>query len=77
MRSVRRGRTSGLAREYVVGTTVCRLYLALCEFVFDAGKTIQMLTRFVKDFLACPKNVLDVEPRCERYFIIALSIIEL
>ncbi|KAH0582574.1 hypothetical protein H2248_010506 [Termitomyces sp. 'cryptogamus'] len=44
IRSVRRGRTSGLSKEYVIGTTVCRLYLALY-------------------FLACPKNVLDVEPR--------------
>lgn len=52
VRSVRRGRTSGLAREYVVGTTVCRLYLALY-------------------FLACPKNVLDVEPRSWSYLLAA------
>jgi hypothetical protein len=24
------------------------------------------------DFLACPKNVLDVQPRCERYLVLAL-----
>lgn len=32
VRSVRRGRSSGLAKEYIIGTTICRLYLALCEF---------------------------------------------
>ena len=37
VRSARRGRTSGLAREYVIGTTVCRLYLALCEFFRGEG----------------------------------------
>ena len=31
IRSVRRGRSSGLSKEYVVGTTVCRLFLALCK----------------------------------------------
>ncbi|PPQ90771.1 hypothetical protein CVT25_010160 [Psilocybe cyanescens] len=44
IRSVRRGRSSGLSKEYILGTTACRLYLALY-------------------FLACPKNVLEVEPR--------------
>ncbi|KAJ7449681.1 hypothetical protein FB451DRAFT_1287670 [Mycena latifolia] len=29
VRSTRRGRGSGLAKEYLVGTTVCRLYIAL------------------------------------------------
>lgn len=43
-RSVRRGRSSPLSAEYMVGTTLCRLYFALY-------------------FLACPKNILDVEPR--------------
>lgn len=31
-RAVRRGRTSGLTAEYVVGTTLCRLYYILCKF---------------------------------------------
>ena len=31
VRSARRGRSSGLTIEYLVGTTVCRLYFALCE----------------------------------------------
>ncbi|PPR03221.1 hypothetical protein CVT26_008069 [Gymnopilus dilepis] len=44
IRSVRRGRTSGLSKEYVFGTTLCRLYMTLY-------------------FLACPKNVLEIEPR--------------
>ncbi|KAF8909348.1 hypothetical protein CPB84DRAFT_1673542 [Gymnopilus junonius] len=44
VRSVRRGRTSGLSKGYIVGTTACRLYISLY-------------------FLACPKNVLEIEPR--------------
>lgn len=31
LRSARRGRSSGLSVEYVVGVTVCRLYGALCK----------------------------------------------
>lgn len=31
IRSARRSRSSGLAVEYVVGTTICRLCFALCE----------------------------------------------
>ncbi|KIM83157.1 hypothetical protein PILCRDRAFT_819938 [Piloderma croceum F 1598] len=50
IRSARRGRSSGLTVEYLVGTTVCRLYFALY-------------------FLACPKNVLDVEPRSWIYLL--------
>ncbi|EGO20800.1 hypothetical protein SERLADRAFT_442156 [Serpula lacrymans var. lacrymans S7.9] len=44
VRSVRRSRSSALSKEYLVGTTICRLYFALY-------------------FLACPKNVLDVDRR--------------
>jgi len=43
-RAARRGRTSGLTAEYLIGTTLCRLY-------------------YMMYFLACPKNVLDVEQR--------------
>ncbi|KAI0071333.1 hypothetical protein K474DRAFT_1607089 [Panus rudis PR-1116 ss-1] len=43
-RAVKRGRSSGLHPEYVIGATLCRLYYLLY-------------------FLACPKNILDVEPR--------------
>lgn len=43
-RTIRRGRASGLAAEYLVGVTFCRLYYLLY-------------------FLACPKNILDVETR--------------
>lgn len=32
LRSVRRGRSSGLSKSYIVGTTVARLYIALCRF---------------------------------------------
>ncbi|KAF5383788.1 hypothetical protein D9615_003714 [Tricholomella constricta] len=53
IRSARRGRSSGLSKEYIIGTTACRLYLALY-------------------FLACPKNVLDVEPRSWSYLLAAL-----
>ncbi|KAG6827207.1 hypothetical protein H0H92_012791 [Tricholoma furcatifolium] len=57
LRSARRGRTSGLAKEYIVGTTICRLYLALY-------------------FLACPKNVLDVEPRRWVYLLAAFVCVQ-
>lgn len=30
-RTIRRGRASGLAAEYLVGVSVCRLYYLLCE----------------------------------------------
>ncbi|KAJ3718919.1 hypothetical protein C8R42DRAFT_674859 [Lentinula raphanica] len=51
-RSIRRGRNSGLTMEYLVGVTVCRLYLMLY-------------------FLACPRNVLDVEARDWSYHLAA------
>ncbi|KAF8967642.1 hypothetical protein BDZ97DRAFT_1802585 [Flammula alnicola] len=44
VRSIHRGRSSGFSKEYILGTTFCRLFIALY-------------------FLACPKNVLEVEPR--------------
>ncbi|KZP30544.1 hypothetical protein FIBSPDRAFT_777298 [Athelia psychrophila] len=50
VRSARRGRSSGLTAEYLVGTTICRLY-------------------FLLYFLACPKNVLDVDPRWWSYLL--------
>jgi transmembrane E3 ubiquitin-protein ligase len=31
VRSARRGRTSGVSMEYLVGTSLCRLGIALCE----------------------------------------------
>lgn len=31
IRSARRGRPGALSAEYLVGTSVCRLYFALCE----------------------------------------------
>lgn len=37
IRSVRRGRNSGLTVEYVVGTTVCRVSLLLCEYWLPAS----------------------------------------
>ncbi|KAJ3730007.1 hypothetical protein DFJ43DRAFT_1132880 [Lentinula guzmanii] len=51
-RSIRRGRSSGLSMEYLVGITICRIYLMLY-------------------FLACPRNVLDVEPRYWSYYLAA------
>jgi hypothetical protein len=32
IRSVRRGTTSGLRAEYLLGTTTCRAFFATCEF---------------------------------------------
>lgn len=30
-RAIRRRRTSGLTAEYLIGTSICRLYYMLCE----------------------------------------------
>ncbi|KJA28091.1 hypothetical protein HYPSUDRAFT_34432 [Hypholoma sublateritium FD-334 SS-4] len=57
VRSVRRGRSSGLSKEYVLGTTICRLFNALY-------------------FLACPKNVLEVEPRSWVWVLAAFVILQ-
>ena len=62
IRSVRRGRSSGLSKEYVLGMTTCRLFSALCKLlpcIYEFSPT------FYADFLGCPKNVLDVETRCQ------------
>ena len=32
VRSVRRGRGSGFSKEYVFGTTICRLFNCLCKY---------------------------------------------
>lgn len=34
VRSVRRGRSSGLSKSYILGTTTCRLLSAICESCF-------------------------------------------
>lgn len=31
IRSAKRGRPSALSAEYLIGTSICRLYFALCE----------------------------------------------
>jgi hypothetical protein len=36
-RTARRGRPSGLSWEYLLGTTACRLFFALCKFVLVYG----------------------------------------
>lgn len=38
-RSVRRGRSSGLHAEYVIGVTLCRLFFILCEHKSLAGSS--------------------------------------
>ncbi|KAK7687335.1 hypothetical protein QCA50_009841 [Cerrena zonata] len=50
-RSIKRGRTSGMSAEYLIGATLCRLY-------------------FLLYFMACPKNILDVEPRPWVWFVV-------
>lgn len=65
VRSARRGRSSGLTAEYLVGTTICRLYFLLCKLSFSRCMRAAFKLTAILDFLACPKNVLDVDPRCE------------
>ncbi|KAK7683355.1 hypothetical protein QCA50_013617 [Cerrena zonata] len=50
-RSIKRGRTSGMSAEYLIGATLCRLY-------------------FLLYFMACSKNILDVEPRPWVWFVV-------
>lgn len=38
VRSARRGSTSGLRAEYLIGTTACRAFFALCKFQRCLGK---------------------------------------
>src|SRR6266576_5810066 len=65
VRSACRGRTSGLASEYILGTTVCRLYFLLCkEWLFTLWKVLT----HISDFLSCPKNVLEIESRSTTFF---------
>lgn len=61
-RSAKRGRSSGLHAEYTIGVTLCRLFFILCQ----SNRSLQSLGHIYKlfaDFLVCPKNILDVEPR--------------
>ncbi|KIK08978.1 hypothetical protein K443DRAFT_127958 [Laccaria amethystina LaAM-08-1] len=57
IRTARRGRPSGLAKEYIIGTTICRLFNALY-------------------FLACPRNVLEVEPRSWSYILAVFVVLQ-
>lgn len=33
-RAIKRGRTSGLSAEYLIGASACRLYFLLCELIY-------------------------------------------
>lgn len=61
-RAVRRARTSGLTAEYLIGTSICRLYYLLCEW-FVISRYILALMVYVQDFTTCPNNILDIEPK--------------
>lgn len=71
VRSARRGRGSGLSKEYLVGTTLCRLYIALCEQPCAVALCFPLNINV--DFLLCPKNVLDIEPRRELFSFLLIS----
>jgi hypothetical protein len=49
----------------LVGTTLCRLYIALCESLCTLS--LRFPLNIDVDFLLCPKNVLDIEPRRELF----------
>jgi transmembrane E3 ubiquitin-protein ligase len=66
-RAVRRGRTSGLTAEYLIGTTVCRLYYLLCKFFFSLslcwffyGVNWQISSLVQKMFLILNKDASDL-----------------
>ena len=66
-RSARRARSSGLSAEYLIGTTLGRAFFALCEPSIISIRVVVGCGGVVADahldFLACPKNIFDVEPR--------------
>jgi hypothetical protein len=62
VRAARRGRPCTLGRKYVIGTTVGRMLLATCTCAFLLIAWTRSL-RLCADFLGCPKNVLEAEPR--------------
>jgi hypothetical protein len=68
VRSVKKGRSSALTPEYLIGTSLCRLFHALCEYRWIC-RLFMSNTSIFSDFLTCPKNVLDVEPR-RRYRVV-------
>lgn len=67
VRSARRGTASGLRAEYLVGTTACRAFFALCMFFLSSYCSdllkggILTIFFFGVDLFACPKNVLDID----------------
>ncbi|KAI0793636.1 hypothetical protein C8Q74DRAFT_1243576 [Fomes fomentarius] len=65
-RSARRARSSGLSAEYLIGTTLGRLFFACCRcsHVTLIAYCIHVPPADAQsDFLGCPKNIFDVEPR--------------
>jgi hypothetical protein len=70
IRSARRGRSSGWRLSMLLGLWFVDfiLHFVSFNFFFSFLVAVSVLAHFMVwlDFLACPKNVLDVEPRCER-----------
>jgi hypothetical protein len=63
VRAVRRGRTAGLAAEYIIGTAVARFLLVGCKRGRERALSGISLIGSGADLLGCPENVLDVEPK--------------
>jgi hypothetical protein len=63
IRSAQRGRNCALSKEYLFGTTICRLCFAFCESSFCVLETF-LDRSSPADFLAYADNILDIEPRC-------------
>ena len=66
LRSARRGRSTSLSKEYLFGSTTFRMFFVTCSLsacIFPCGYALTTCA----DFLACPRNVLDVEPRCKSH----------
>jgi hypothetical protein len=64
VRAARRGRPCTLGRKYVIGTTVGRMLLATCKCaLLSLCMGLDLRLTYAADFLGCPKNVLEAEPR--------------
>ncbi len=67
VRSARRNSGRALRKRYVIGTSLCRQFFALCKL-----NSITLCTSLTRaDMFACPENVVGLEVTCKaRYTLI-------
>lgn len=65
VRSARRGRSSGLKKEYIIGTTICRLYSAMCQPFFVCCTLATTHIRYNRFPSLSEKRTRSRASRCE------------